>query len=187
LEKVASELDARDIIVSHRQLVKKAEEFGVDVSDEQRVLGLYGHIDGIAARSMLHDRYLATGDSTYTKIAEEIDTDYVYQHQKVASILIDIADLDTNNGVEESPYDTIRNIVVPGDDMDSLHINGREIPMEKVASIDPEDWTQIFPDSIVEEMFSTGDIDSALLGDIVDSSSEVEKEAMELFIVDKIR
>jgi hypothetical protein len=187
LEKVARELDARDIIVSHRQLVKKAEELGVDVSDEVRALGLYGHIDGRAAKSILHDRYINTGDSGYIKIAEEITGEYVYQHQKVASILIDVANLDAKNRVDEPARDMIVSMVVPGDDMDSILVNGRDIPMEKIASIDPQDWTEIFPDSIVEKMFSSGDIDGSLLGDIIDSSSESEREIVGLFIADKIR
>ena len=187
LEKVASDLDVRDIVVSHRQLVKKASEVGADVSDREKALGLYGHIDGIAAKSLLHDRYLHTGDNEYVKIAEDISGDLVYSKEKVAQIIFDTVDADMQNGLDFSPHDTISSMVVPGEDMDIVNIDGYEIPMEKIASIDSYDWTEIFPESVVEAMFESGSIDSDMLNDIVDSASGIEKEAMSLFIANKLR
>ena len=185
LEKVASMLPIEDLVVANRQLVKKAEELGESVSDKTLSLGLYGTIDTTTARSILHDRKLMTGDDRYEKIASDMKGDTIYSVNKVADIVFDVVHLDKENNFEKTASETILELVTPGVVDNVFQIGEEEIPTEKIASIDAEDWLDIFPRSTVEDLFSEGPLNLSMLKEIADSVSPEEKEAIAMFVANK--
>jgi len=182
LEKVASDLTGDDLIIANRQLVKKARDLGEDVSDEALSLGLYGTIDAIGARSTLHERTLITGDERYEKVASDISGDTVYSVEKVASIVMDVLSLDEEHGLDKTAKEAILELVNPGEVSEVFEIGAEEIPVDKIASIDAEDWVDVLPRSIVEGMFSDGYLDTSILREITDNASPEEKEAIAMFV-----
>jgi len=182
LEKVASMLSSEDLVVANRQLVKKAEELGEPVSDTTLSLGLYGTIDISTARSILHDRKLLTGDDSYEKLASELSGTNLYSVEKVASLVFDMLDLDEVNGFEKTAEEAILELVIPGQVSDVYSIGDEEVPTEKIASIDAEDWTDVFPRPLVSELFSEGTLDINMLKNVTDAASPQEKEAIAMFV-----
>jgi len=185
LEKVASILPPEDLVVANRQLVKKAEELGEPVSDSTLSLGLYGTIDTATARSILHDRKLMTGDERYEKIASDMAGDTIYSTNKVADVIFDVTSLDNENNLDKTASETILELVVPGAVDNIYEIGQEEIPTDKIASIDAEDWMDIFPRSTVEELFSEGPLNINMLKEITDNVSPEEKEAVAMFVNSK--
>lgn len=185
LEKVASMLTPEELVVANRQLVKKAEELGEPVSDNALSLGLYGTIDTTTARSILHDRKLETGDSRYEKIASGMAGNVIYSVGKVADLVFDVLALDEDNDLDKIASETILDLVYPGAVDDVYSIGEEEIPTDKIASIDAEDWTDIFSRPMVEDLFSEGSIDIDMLREVTDNASPEEKEAIAMFVANQ--
>jgi hypothetical protein len=182
LEKVASDLSPDDLVVANRQLVKKASEFGSEVSDYNLSLGLYGTVDTASARSILFDRKLSTGDNRYEKIASDMTGNTIYSVEKVASLVFDVLSLDKDNNLDKTAEEAILELVHPGAVEDVYTIGDEEIPTDKIASIDAEAWTDIFARPLVESMFSDGSLDFDMLKEVTDSASPEEKEAIAMFV-----
>jgi len=182
LEKTASDLKVDDLIVANRLLVKKASEFGFEPTDQERVFALDGHIDVLTARNILHDRYMASGDSSYTKLAATLDGDTIVSKGRIAEMVFDVLAIDADNNIEKTAAEAISELVLPGSYPEFITIDNTEFTYEKLASIDSSEWLEMFPRGVVEELFEGGDIDTGYLGEIVDSLSPVEKEAVASFI-----
>ena len=186
LEKVAYMLAPEDLVVANRQLVKKASEFGDAVSDNVLSLGLYGTINSRVAKDILKERKLLTGDNEYEKIASDIKSSHIYSTDKVASLIFDVISLDKKNNFEKTAEETILEMVLPGEVSDTQFVGDEEFPTEKIASIDAENWLDIFSRPVVEELFSNdGELDIGLFKELSDGSSIEEKEAIAMFIANK--
>ena len=185
LEKVASVLTPEDLVVANRQLVKKAEELGEQTDDRMLSLGMYGTINTASARSIMHERKLYTGDARYEKIASDMKGERIYSVEKVASIVFDVLSLDKENELDKTAEEAILELVVPGVVSDVYTLGDEEIPTDKMASIDAEDWTDIFARPLVENLFSSGSLDIDMLKEVTDSASSEEKEAIAMFVASK--
>ncbi len=185
LEKVASMLTPEDLVVANRQLVKKAEELGRQVSDDTLSLGLFGTINTANAQSILHDRKLHTSDTRYEEVASRMTGEALYSVEKVASFVFDVLSLDEDNKLDKTAEETILDFVAPGQIDNVYSLGEEEIPTDKIASIDAESWTNVFPRTLVENLFSGGTINIDMLKEVTDNASHEEKEAIAMFIADK--
>jgi len=182
LEKNASLLRPDDVIVASRQLVKKAAQFGVDIDDKFRSLALDGHILTSKAKMVATDRAFETGDDSYIKVASELKGEIVADKKKVADVVFSFIELDDKNGISKTAADTITSIVEPGSIDEYLDVDGVDIPVDKVASIDAQDWQELFGRAMTEALFNDGELDFNMLKEVTASMSNDEKEALIEFI-----
>ena len=182
LEKVASVLTPEDLVIASRQLVKKASEIGDKVNDKERALGLYGTVNIKMAQEVMYDRSLETGDSRYKALLSKSKGDTIYSVEKIASLVFDVFSLDDENNLEKTAEETILSIVTPGEGLTAISIGGEEVQIEKIASIDAEDWTEVFPTQLVERLFQNGELDQGLFKEAALSVSPDEADVLLMFI-----
>ena len=180
--KTASVLTAEDLIVGARQIIKHASANGEPITADIERYALHGTISVPEADELLRERYLETQDEGYVKIARELDGDRVRSLQKVAALVFDISKLDIKNSIEKTAANVIDDLVDHGSSAEVFSLGNMEIEADKIASIDSEDWRELYPDSIVEELFSDGGIDMSMLSDLSDGVAPEEKEAIASFI-----
>lgn len=180
--KTASTLTAEDLIVGARQIIKHASANGEPVTEDLERYALYGTIGVPVADEFLRERYLETEDEGYVKIAKELDGDRVRSLKKVASVVFDISKLDIENGIEKTASEVIDDLLDNGASSEVFSLGNMEIEAEKIASIDSADWRELYPDAIVEELFTDGGLDMSMLSDLSDDISIEEKEAVASFI-----
>ena len=183
--KIASTLSMEDLIVGSRQIVKTGAELGVDVSPETERHALNGIINVHMADDFLKARYLDTGDDRYAYVAQNLEGETIRSITKVASLILDVAELDDANGLVETASAVIDSLVLPGSNENILSVGGVEFDFEKVAAIDSSEWRELYPDTVVEGLFRDGDIDMSVLSDISDNSGQEEVDALVGFIQSK--
>ena len=180
--KTASTLTAEDLIVGARQIIKHASVNGEPIIKDLERYALHGTIGVPEADELLKERYLETQDEGYVKIAKELDGDRVRSLKKVAALIFDISKLDLENGIEKTAANVINDLVDDGASSEVFSLGNMEIEADKIASIDSAEWRELYPDSIVEELFNDGGIDMAMLSDLSENVSPEEKEAIASFI-----
>ncbi len=183
--KIASTLSMEDLIVGSRQIVKTGAELSADVSPEVGRYALNGIIDVHIADDFLNARYLDTGDVGYAHVAQNLEGETIRSITKVASLVLDIAELDEANSLVGTAAETIDSLLLPGSNENILSVGGVEFDFEKVAMIDSSEWRELYPDTIVEGLFKNGDIDINILSDISDNSGQEEVDALVGFIQSK--
>lgn len=182
LEKVASDLSGEDLVIANRQLLRKADELGEGVDERVQALGLEGTINIKLASEVLHDRKLETGDSEYAAILDPYAGETIYAIEKIANIVFRTIELDEKNNLEKTAEESILSFVTPGVQVDSLSLSGVDIPIEKIASIDAEAWTDIYSVNFVESLFETGTLDQELLKEASLYGSPEEEDSLLRFI-----
>ena len=182
LEKNASLLKPDDIIVASRQLINKASEFDVPIDDKFRTLALDGHIKTAKLSSFATDRMFETGDSEYVKIASSLHGDIIADKRKITDIVFYMIDLDNRNNLEKTAEETILSIVEPGSIDSYIEVGGIDIPTDKIASVDAQDWQELFGRSLTEALFESGDIDMDMFKEVTASMSPDEQEALFEFL-----
>jgi len=180
LEKVASDLSVDNLIYANRTLVKKASEYGIEVSDKERALGLYGHIKKNDAIAVAYDRFMHTGDKCYTKLASDIPEGGAFSLEKIASFVRGIAEADERNGVSESIKDTILSVITPSDkNYDTISISGEDIDVKKIASLKADDISDMFGERVASVLSDeAGNIDVDSFSDFMSALSDEEQEIM---------
>ena len=180
--KTASVLTAEDLIVGARQIIKHASVNGEPITADIERYALHGTIGVPEADELLKERYLETQDEGYIKIAKELDGYRVRSLKKVAALVFDISKLDIENGIEKTAANVIDDLVDHGSSSEVFSLGNMEIEAEKIASIDSESWRELYPDSVVEELFRDGGIDMSMLSDLSEGVAPEEKEAIASFI-----
>ena len=180
--KTASSLNAEDLIVGARQIIKHASANDEPIPSEIERYALYGTIGVHEADEFLKERYLETEDDGYVKIAKELEGDRVRSLKKVASLVFDISKLDATNSIEKTASTVINDLIEDGASGEVFSLGNMEIEADKIASIDSEEWRELYPDSIVEELFSDGGINMSMLSELSDGVATEEKEAIASFI-----
>ncbi len=180
--KTASSLTAEDLIVGARQIIKHASANDEPIAVDIERYALQGTIGVPEADEFLKERYLETEDQGYVKIAQELDGDRIRSLKKVASLVFDISKLDAENNIEKTAATIIDDLVDDGASGEVFSLGNMEIEADKVASIDSAEWRELYPDTIVEELFASGGIDMSMLSDISEDAASEEKDAIASFI-----
>jgi len=182
-EKCANELSFEELVLGATQLEKKASIFGEESSDEIRTWTLKGSVPIAEAKSILDERYVETANPDYIKIAESLAGETLRSQEAVANFLFDVVSVDGESHIEKSASEAIAEFMTSPQYGETIVLYGEELDLEKVASIDAEDWTNVFSMDTVEALFQEGTLDTALLQDIEKNASEEEKQAIISFVV----
>lgn len=181
--KVANELPVIDVVVGARRLIKKANEFGADINDDIKKLSLLdSYIDKNKIIKIAEERHRATLDDYYmelTKAASALNKANQFEY------LSKLVDKDREHNIDNTKETILKVASVSQNDI--MFLDGVEIPLQKIASIPQDEWSEIMPfEEIGFISNEDGTFNKEAFESLYHSFSSAEKDMINSFIQNKL-
>ncbi len=174
-----------ETIIGAKQLIKKASEIGVSSDDNLQKLSLNGQLNVAHATELSRSRYAETADPEYLSISERLAGQRYSSVEKIAEWVNDLDTADRRNNINTSS--AILSVMEPITKEEALLLGNIEIPFEKIAQIDEDEWTDILGRDDVDSLFKEGSLNNKKLVEIILDSSAIEYDILSSFIQNKAR
>jgi len=130
-------------------------------------------------------RYAETADPEYLSISERLAGQRYSSVEKIAEWVNDLDTADRRNNINTSS--AILSVMEPITKEEALLLGNIEIPFEKIAQIDEDEWTDILGRDDVDSLFKEGSLNNKKLVEIILDSSAIEYDILSSFIQNKAR
>lgn len=180
--KVAEELSLDDVVIGARRLVKRANDLGIEPDEHLYKMSLVdAHISNDAITKEAEQKFFQTGDSRYMeieKVASQGLLDNPYESLRM------LTDLDRENSIDDTKSILMKVASTSKDAI--IKIANTYVPIEKVASINTDEWTEVLPKEDINFISNEdGTFNKEAFETLYNSFTDVERDVVDGFIQNK--
>jgi len=181
--KEANDMSVEDVIVGARKLIGKANQYGIESESDLQKLAMFNGVDRENLSNFVTDLYFQTGDSSLQETQDYITKEA--SEKELPAIALKIIKM-YNNGEHKNIADLLKKISAE-DKVKVIKILHKELPIEKVASIDKQQWEEFLVEDEITFKNDFGNFDKTAFEETLNYMTPNEQEMLLSFIENTIK